>query len=90
LSAPWRFFPFKRKIPYITFLVNKEQLKYIYTEAEGRSLPRLIPREVEVPLGSGKVVVLTGIRRSGKTSLLYEAMGRLLAWRFLSGASLQP
>jgi predicted AAA+ superfamily ATPase len=59
--------------------VNKEQLKYIYTEAEGRSLPRLIPREVEVPLGSGKVVVLTGIRRSGKTSLLYEAMGRLLA-----------
>jgi len=78
LSAPWRFFPFKRKIPYITFLVNKEQLKYIYTEAEGRSLPRLIPREVEVPLGSGK------------TSLLYEAMGRLLAWRFLSGASLQP
>jgi len=59
--------------------VNKEQLKYIYTEAEERSLPRLIPRDLRVPLGSGKVVVLTGIRRSGKTSLLFEAIDRLLA-----------
>jgi predicted AAA+ superfamily ATPase len=59
--------------------VNKEQLKYIYTEGEERSLPRMISRDVQVPLGSGKVVVLTGIRRSGKTSLLLEAIGRLLA-----------
>lgn len=59
--------------------MNKEQLKYIYTEAEERSLPRMIPRDVRVPLGSGKVVVLTGIRRSGKTSLLFDAMGRLMA-----------
>ncbi len=59
--------------------MNKEQLKYIYTEAEERSLPRTIPRDVQVPLGSGKVVVLTGIRRSGKTSLLFEAINRLLA-----------
>ncbi len=59
--------------------MNKEQLKYIYIEAEERSLPQMIPRDFQVPLGSGKVVVLTGIRRSGKTSLLYEAIGRLLA-----------
>ncbi len=59
--------------------MNKEQLKYLYTEAEERSLPRMIPRDLHVPLHSGKVVVLTGIRRSGKTSLLYEAIGRLLA-----------
>ena len=61
------------------FLVNKEQLKYIYTEAEERSVPRVISRDLQVPLGSGKVVVLTGIRRSGKTSLLFEAINRLLA-----------
>jgi len=59
--------------------VTKEQLKYIYTEAEERPLPRVLSRDVRVPLDSGKVVVLTGIRRSGKTSLLFEAMGRLLA-----------
>ena len=59
--------------------MNKEQLKYIYTEAEERSMPGLIPRDLQVPLNSGKVVVLTGIRRSGKTSLLYEAIARLLA-----------
>ncbi len=59
--------------------MNKEQLKYIYTEAEERSVPRVISRNLQVPLGSGKVVVLTGIRRSGKTSLLFEAIHRLLA-----------
>ena len=65
--------------------MNKEQLKYIFTEAEDRSMPGLIPRDVQVPISSGKVVVLTGIRRSGKTSLLYEAIARLLA----SGVSRQ-
>ncbi len=39
----------------------------------------MLPRTLQIPLGSGKVVVLTGIRRSGKTSLLFEAIHRLLA-----------
>lgn len=59
--------------------MQKEQLKFILTEAEERSPPRVLSRDIEVPLGSGKVVILTGIRRSGKTSLLFEAMARLLA-----------
>jgi uncharacterized protein len=68
-----------RKEQTTPFPVNKEQLKYIYTEAEERPIPQVIPRDLRVPLGSGKVVVLTGIRRSGKTSLLFEAISRLLA-----------
>ncbi len=74
------YFSLKKRKEYgICFSINKEQLKYIYTEAEERSLPRMIPRDLQVPLGSGKVVVLTGIRRSGKTSLLFDAISRLLA-----------
>lgn len=36
------------------------------------------PRAIEVPLQSGKVIVLVGIRRSGKTFLLLDVIRRLL------------
>ena len=38
-----------------------------------------MPRQLELPLDSNKVVTLVGIRRSGKTYLLYRTMHRLEA-----------
>ncbi|MBM3837940.1 MAG: ATP-binding protein [Verrucomicrobia bacterium] len=42
-------------------------------------LPSTRPRALELPLDSGKVILLRGIRRSGKTSLFYHTMRRLEA-----------
>ena len=39
-----------------------------------RPLPPATPRTLELPLDSSKIVALVGIRRSGKTFLLYETM----------------
>src|SRR5262245_19265032 len=62
-----------------TFLVDKERLKYVLREAEELPLPSIRPRAVQLPMNSGKVVVLVGIRRSGKTFLLLDLIRRLRA-----------
>jgi predicted AAA+ superfamily ATPase len=58
--------------------VDKEALKYVLTQSTTRVLPASTPRTLELPIDSRKVVTLVGIRRSGKTFLLYETMRRLL------------
>ncbi len=59
--------------------VDKETIKYILYQFSERSLPRCIERDLVVPLDSGKVICLVGIRRSGKTFLLFNTIQRLLA-----------
>ena len=58
--------------------MDKETLKYVIAQSlTTRPLPQVIPRTLELPLDSRKIVALIGIRRSGKTYLLYETMHRL-------------
>ncbi len=59
--------------------MDKETLKYILSDNAARKLPEAAPRALQLPLDSGKVITLVGIRRSGKTYLLYETMRRLQA-----------
>lgn len=59
--------------------MDKETLKYVLTQSTTRPLPPATPRMLELPLDSKKIVALVGIRRSGKTFLLYETMRRLEA-----------
>lgn len=59
--------------------MDKETLKYVLTQSATRPLPPVTPRTLELPLDSNKIVALVGIRRSGKTFLLYETMRRLEA-----------
>ena len=59
--------------------MDKETLKYVLTQSTTRPLPPATPRTLELPLDSNKIVALVGIRRSGKTFLLYETMRRLEA-----------
>ncbi|MEI7729585.1 MAG: ATP-binding protein [Verrucomicrobiota bacterium] len=59
--------------------MDKETLKYVLAQSTTRPWPVATPRTLALPLDSRKVVALIGIRRSGKTYLLYETMRRLEA-----------
>ncbi len=59
--------------------MNKEGLKYVLHQAATRPLPDVHPRHVDVPLDAPKVVTFTGVRRSGKTFLMFHTIRRLLA-----------
>lgn len=59
--------------------MQKESLKYVLAANTTRNLPAVTARALQLPLDASKVVTLVGIRRSGKTYLLYETMHRLEA-----------
>lgn len=59
--------------------MDGETLKYVLSANAARRLPETAPRALRLPLDSTKVVTLIGIRRSGKTYLLYDTMRRLEA-----------
>jgi hypothetical protein len=59
--------------------MKKELLKTIIRDFHEAALPRLKRRTLAVPLDSGKIVTLVGVRRSGKTSCLFTLMEDLLA-----------
>lgn len=59
--------------------MDKESLKYVLADHTTRQLPAAAPRALQLPLDARKVVTLVGIRRSGKTYVLYETMRRLAA-----------
>lgn len=56
---------------------KKELLKTIITDSQARTLPKIWPRSLTLPLDSGKIVTLTGVRRSGKTYHLFDLMDKL-------------
>ncbi len=57
----------------------KQVLERLVNEALSRRIPEVVPRDVRVRRLSGKVSVLTGMRRTGKTSLCFQKMRELLA-----------
>ena len=59
--------------------MRKEALKYVLTENTTRRFPATVPRSLELPLNTTKITTLVGIRRSGKTYILYDTMRRLEA-----------
>ena len=52
-------------------------LKYVLAQSTTRPLPPAKMRKLALPLDSHKVVALIGIRRTGKTFLLYQTMRQL-------------
>jgi uncharacterized protein len=59
--------------------MREEALKYVLTENTARKFPATVPRALELPLNTTKITTLVGIRRSGKTYILYDTMRRLEA-----------
>jgi uncharacterized protein len=55
----------------------KNILKKIITDFQEATFKPTVPRDMQIPLESGKIVSLVGVRRSGKTSLLYQLIDTL-------------
>ncbi|MDR1579844.1 MAG: ATP-binding protein [Synergistaceae bacterium] len=60
-------------------MTRKDQLKTIIVDAQERELPEIWDRAADVPLDSGKIITLSGVRRSGKTYCLLRLIQRLRA-----------
>lgn len=58
-------------------MVRKEILKEIIKDFQSGVLPDSKSRDLSIPIDSGKVITLSGVRRSGKTYLLYETIKSL-------------
>mgnify|MGYP006293481133 CR=1 FL=1 len=58
--------------------MNKETIKYIIRDFHEKSLPDVVNRSLDLPLDSGKIVTLVGIRRSGKTFFMFQTMHQLI------------
>jgi len=56
---------------------KKELLKQIIRDYHLKDEFAVKPRELKLPIDSGKIITLIGIRRSGKTSILYETINNL-------------
>ena len=59
--------------------MTSDNLKYVVRQFVERALPVCKPRELGIPTGTGKVVGLAGVRRSGKTFLFFDAIQKLVA-----------
>ncbi len=57
--------------------MTSDNLKYVLRQFVERALPVCRPRELSLPTGTGKVIGLAGVRRSGKTFLFFDAIRRL-------------
>ncbi|MFH0925120.1 MAG: ATP-binding protein [bacterium] len=58
--------------------MKKEIIKEIIRDFQIRELPTVNKRIVTLPLDAGKIITITGVRRCGKTYLMYDAVKRLL------------
>jgi predicted AAA+ superfamily ATPase len=63
-----------------TFLMDKKQLlKTIIADTHTAAIPEVWKRTQDIPIDSGKIIALMGVRRSGKTYHLFEVMNELQA-----------
>ncbi len=53
------------------------RLEEVITEFHRFGIPKLKERSLELPLNLNKAIVITGLRRTGKTYLMYQAMREL-------------
>ncbi len=56
----------------------KERIKDIILENQNSKLPKIIERELKVPVNSNVIISLIGSRRSGKTFLLYQTIKNII------------
>jgi uncharacterized protein len=57
---------------------KKELLKQLITEFQKRIPFTVFPRETTLPIKSNKIISVSGVRRSGKTHVLFETINRIL------------
>jgi predicted AAA+ superfamily ATPase len=55
----------------------KNVFKKIITDFHESQLQPVVPRDIQIPFNSGKIVSLIGVRRSGKTAILFHLITSL-------------
>jgi predicted AAA+ superfamily ATPase len=55
----------------------KEEFRYIINEWLARKLPEIVVRDVKIDLNADKVIAIAGVRRAGKTYLLFDTIKKL-------------
>ena len=60
-------------------MTEKDLLKTIIIDSQQRVIPEVWERTLKIPTDSGKIITLTGVRRSGKTYHLFSLMNQLKA-----------
>lgn len=58
--------------------MTSDNLKYVLRQFAERALPVCRRRELVLPTGTGKVIGLAGVRRSGKTFLFFDTIRQLV------------
>lgn len=62
---------------YCFLMTGKDLIKTIIIDSQERAVPEVWERKLKIPIDSGKIVTLTGVRRSGKTYHLFNLMNQL-------------
>jgi predicted AAA+ superfamily ATPase len=60
-------------------MTSKDLLKTIIIDSQKRAIPEVWERTLKIPINSGKIITLSGVRRSGKTYHLLNLMNELKA-----------
>ena len=55
----------------------KEEFHYIISEWLARKMPETVARDVKIDLNADKVIAIAGVRRAGKTYLLFDTIKKL-------------
>ncbi len=55
----------------------KEEFRYVISEWLARKLPETVARDVKIDLNADKVIAIAGVRRAGKTYLLFDTIKKL-------------
>lgn len=58
-------------------MIKKEQLKQIIRDFHLQDKFNVLARDINVPLNTGKIITIMGVRRSGKTSILFDTINQL-------------
>ncbi len=56
-----------------------EDFKYVLTLWKERELPEVIERKIKLDLNADKIITIAGVRRAGKTHLMFHHIKKLLA-----------
>ena len=57
--------------------MQKDIFKRLIADSQEKDLASVIDRDIEIPLDTGKIISLIGVRRSGKTHVLYSIISKL-------------
>ena len=57
--------------------MKKEMFKRLIVDNQERTFAEIVLRDIQIPIDTRKIVTLKGVRRCGKTSILYQTIKKL-------------